>query len=184
VQEDQTDRMDWSKVIKAETAATDPDIACRELLTNMLTCLEVLLSCSALAKPTHLPCLTAILAKFSSGSAANCEGIVNNTSKSLWHPTLHAPKLTELVGLLEPSYDFFEGLLRGTSGTFEHELLITKILKAITDIPSLVLLGCAVADVGIVEHLPQMQRQVRLFTQPLQPHEENIFCFWCHLGTA
>jgi hypothetical protein len=76
---------------------------------------------------------------------------------------LHAPKLTELVAVLQPAYSFFEGLLRGPAGSFEHELLVTKILKSITGVPSLVLLGCGVADVNVCEHLPQMQRQVRLF---------------------
>ena len=157
------DNTDWAAVIAGQTAANDADMACRETLTSALTCLHALLTCSCLAKPDNLPLLMLLLATFTPDRATDTAPAAPaplDLSRGAWHATLQAPKLTALVGMLEPTFECFLGMMRGAAGSFEQELLLLKLLQAITDWPQLVLQGCGVADVGVLQHLPQMQQQV------------------------
>ena len=158
VQDEQADNTDWAAVIKADGAATDVDIACRETLLSTLACIETLLSCSALAKPELLPTLLRTLATFA-GAAVAAPAL--DLSRASWHASLCAPRLTALCEVVEAAFQHFRGLARGHVGVLEQELVLLRILKAVTAVPRHVLVGCGVTDVGVLEHLPEMQRTVR-----------------------
>jgi hypothetical protein len=163
VQEALEDATDWASVMATDTSASDADVACRKTLVSALSCIHTLLSCPLLSKAEYLPLLTTLLATFSPACSPNAPPPTPtqlDLSRTAWHPTLRAPKLTKLIALLEPPFVLFQGMLRGAAGSFEQELLLLKVLKAIVDVPELVLQGCGVAEVGVLEHLPQMQRQV------------------------
>lgn len=163
--------------------ATDADVACRETFAHALSCLRTLLTCPTLASERYLPLLVKILALFSeaapqatlahparkrskkSRNPVATQGsaqapAVPDLRRTTWHATLRAPELTCLVELLPACSAFFSGLKHGADGSFELEVALLQLQSAVADVPAMVLQACGVSDVGVLMHLPQLQRKV------------------------